>query len=485
MEKVDVSEIKRKILSGVFALTSRTLILQVVSVISQTLLTVILTPAVFGTYYIATAFTDFFNYFADIGLAAALIQKKDEPTLKDLRTVFTVQQMLITVLVVLGLIFSDTVGNFYHLDAGGIFLVRALLISFFLSSLKTIPSILLERRLNFNLLVVPQLFESIVFNILVILFALNGMGVYSFAWAAIARGIVGVVTIYIISPWSIGFDLSIKELKKLLSYGVPIQANSFLALIKDNLMTLFLGRVLNLTQVGYIGWAKKTSELVLRLFMDNVIRVTFPAYSRLQEHLEILAKAVERSFFFLAFFIFPTSAALILFMHPLMEIVPRYSKWEPALLSFYLFSFASLWAAFSTAAINALNAIGKIKWTLILMVLWTAITWIGIPILIHLVGFNGAAITAAIIAATGILPIILLKRKINYDALGPLLKPLTATFLMIVLISFFLSQIHSVISFGTLLVVFILGYALISFIWMKSDIKPYVLPILNKIIKNK
>ena len=119
------------------------------------------------------------------------------------------------------------------------------------------------------------------------------------------------------------------------------------------------------------------------------------------------------------------------------------------------------------------------------MVLWTAITWIGIPILIHLVGFNGAAITAAIIAATGILPIILLKRKINYDALGPLLKPLTATFLMIVLISFFLSQIHSVISFGTLLVVFILGYALISFIWMKSDIKPYVLPILNKIIKNK
>jgi len=52
-------------------------------------------------------------------------------------------------------------------------------------------------------------------------------------------------------------------------------------------------------------------------------------------------------------------------------------------------------------------------------------------------------------------------------------------------IKFFLSQIHSVISFGTLLVVFILGYALISFIWMKSDIKPYVLPILNKIIKNK
>lgn len=485
MENVDAGEIKKKILKGVFALTSRTLILQVVTVISQTLLTVILTPAVFGTYYIATAFTDFFNYFSDIGLAAALIQKKDEPSLKDLRTVFTVQQVMISALVLLGLTFSDHIGLFYHLDPGGIFLIRALLISFFLSSLKTIPSILLERKLSFNLLVLPQLFESIVFNILVILFALRGMGVYSFAWAAIARGIVGVVAIYIISPWKVGFDLSIKELKKLLSYGVPIQANSFLALIKDNLMTLFLGRVLNLSQVGYIGWAKKTSELVLRLFMDNVIRVTFPAYSRLQERLDILAKAVERSFFFLAFFIFPTTAALVLFMKPLMEIVPRYSKWEPALFSFYLFSFASLWAAFSTSAINALNAIGKIKWTLMLMLLWTAITWIGIPILVHLVGFNGAAITAAIIAATGMLPIILLKKKVRYNALYPIVKPLLSTLVMMTLVALFLSQVHSFATFTTLLTVFVLGYALISYFFMKNDIEPYLLPILNKIIKNK
>lgn len=481
MGSEDITVIKGKIVTGVLALTSRTLVLQIISLVSQTLLTVILTPAVFGTYYIATAFIDFFNYFSDIGLAAALIQKKEEPTLKDLRTVFTVQQMLITALVVLGLTFSSAIGSFYHLDSGGIFLIRALLISFFLSSLKTIPSVLLERKLSFNLLVVPQLLESVVFNIVVIISAVNGMGVYSFAWAAVARGLVGVVTIYVISPWKIGFDMSFHELKKLLSYGLPIQANSFLALIKDNLMTLFLGRVLNLTEVGYIGWAKRTAELVLRLIMDSVIRVTFPAYSRLQEHLDVLGKAIEKSFFFLAFFIFPTTTALVLFMKPLMEIVPRYAKWEPALFSFYLFCFASLWAAFSTTAVNALNAVGKIKSTLMLMVLWTSITWICIPLLIHFIGFNGAAVTAAVIAATGVFPLVLLKKIISYDLLASLKKPFVSTVGMILVVFLFLPQIHTAFSFAGLIAVFVLGYALLSWVWMKKDIEPYFVPIIRKL----
>jgi PST family polysaccharide transporter len=165
MESTDVAVIKGKIVSGVFALTSRTLILQAIALVAKTLLTVILTPAVFGTYYIATAFIDFFNYFSDIGLAAALIQKKEEPTLLDLRTVFTVQQSLIGILVLLGFIFSEKIGLFYHLDAGGVFLIRALLISFFLSSLKTIPSIILERHLAFNKMILPQVLENLVFNI--------------------------------------------------------------------------------------------------------------------------------------------------------------------------------------------------------------------------------------------------------------------------------------------------------------------------------
>src|SRR3990167_6397998 len=92
---------------------------------------------------------NFFVYFSDIGLAAALIQKKEEITKADLSSTFTIQQVIIVTLVIAGLLFSSTIGKFYNLDASGLLLLRVLIFSLFLSSLKTIPSIILERKLLF------------------------------------------------------------------------------------------------------------------------------------------------------------------------------------------------------------------------------------------------------------------------------------------------------------------------------------------------
>jgi hypothetical protein len=38
--------------------------------------------------------------------------------------------------------------------------------------------------------------------------------------------------------------------------------HSFLALVKDDLLTVFLGKVLPFAQVGYIDWAKKWAEIL-------------------------------------------------------------------------------------------------------------------------------------------------------------------------------------------------------------------------------
>ena len=125
------------------------------------------------------------------------------------------------------------------------------------------------------------------------------MGVVSFAWAAIARGVVGLIAIYVVSPWQVRIGISKDALKHLLSFGTPFQINSILALVKDDLMIIFLGKMLPFSEIGYIGWAKKWAEVHLRLIMDSVIRVTFPAYSRLAADKNILAKALEQSLFFL------------------------------------------------------------------------------------------------------------------------------------------------------------------------------------------
>jgi len=42
----------------------------------------------------------------------------------------------------------------------------------------------------------------------------------------------------------------------------------------------------------------------LRLIMDNVIRITFPSFSRLQNEKEVLERAIEKSIFAACFFDF-------------------------------------------------------------------------------------------------------------------------------------------------------------------------------------
>jgi len=471
MEKVDIALVTKKSIRGIFALVCRTFSIQVLGFVSNVLLTIYLSPSIFGIFFVVSAAIAFLSYFSDIGLAAALIQKKEPITDEELRTTFTIQQALVVTLVVVALLLSGRIGNFYHLDGEGILLFQALLISFFLSSLKTIPSIILERNLNFEKLVIPQIVESLFFNVTVVVFAISGFGVASFTFAVLARGISGLIAIYLISPWKIGFGFSKKSALRLLSFGLPFQTNSFLALIKDDLLIAYLGKVLPLAQVGYIGFAQKWAFTPLRLIMDNVIRITFPSFSRLQHDKNILGKAVEKSIFVASFLIFPSLAGLVVLAPYFIQLIPRYIKWEPAILSLAFFAINAALSSVSTPLTNALNAIGKIKITLYLMVFWTVSTWVITPLAIMMFGFNGVSFASGFIALSVVFVVIISKRFIKFAVFRILINPILATIFMGTVIYFLSPLIVKSITMLILMIVFgAVVYFSTMFVLAKNEI---------------
>ena len=232
MQEVDIATIKKRSIRGVFSLTSRTFIIQVISQVVTFLLTVYLSPSDYGVFFLVSTVMVFLTYFSDVGLAAALIQKKEDVTEDDLRTTFTIQQILVISSVIIGFALSPLISSLYRLDQNGLFLYYALIIAFFLSSLKTIPSILLERDLKFQRLIVPEIVETLFFNVIVLVLAIQGFGVASFTYAVLARGISGLIAIYAIAPWWPKIGINKGVAKSLLSFGVPFQLNSLLALAK-------------------------------------------------------------------------------------------------------------------------------------------------------------------------------------------------------------------------------------------------------------
>lgn len=427
MGDIDISHIKERVVVGVMALTARTFFLQVVAFGATFLLTIFLSPETFGVFYVVSAIISFLGYFSDIGLAAALIQKKDDVTAEDLATTFIVQQGLVVFLVFLSLLFSQSIASFYRLDMSGVWLLRSLSVAFFLSSLKTIPSVLLERRLAFDKLVIPQIVETVGFYTVAVTLAWQGHGLTSFSWAVLVRGISGLIAMYCIEPWFPSLVFSRRSVSRLMRFGIPFQMNSFLALLKDDLLTVFLGKVLPFAHVGYIGWAKKWAEVPLRLFMDSLMRVTFPAYARLQGDAKILSRAIEKTLFAISAAMLPVYAILLFYVRFLKLFVPRYNQWDPALLSFYFFIFASVLAGLTSPLMNALNATGKVKVTLQFMIGWTIATWVLTFIGIVLFGFNGVAPSLFIIGGSIYLVIKVLRKHIDFVFLDYIRGPLFAS----------------------------------------------------------
>lgn len=412
---IDVEEIKHRSVKGVAALISRTFAIQLISFAATFGLTVFLEPSVYGVFFLVSAVVNFLAYFSDIGLAAALVQKKDKITDKDLATTFTVQQLIVVTLLILLFASTSFIRTNYHLSSAAVYLMWSLGISLFLSSLKTIPSILLERELQFNKLVIPQVAETIVFNLVAVFFAWRGLGITAFTLAVLARGITGLVLVYLIFPWKPRFGFSRESLSNLLKFGLPFQANTFLAVIKDDGMTVVLGKLVGTDGLGYLGWASRWAGLPLRIFMDNVTKVAFPAFSRLQHDKERLARAIEMSLKYLTLSTFPILIGMAMLANPMVHIIPRYLKWLPALIPLYFYVYNSAWACVSTSLTNTLNALGKIKTTFKLMVMWVVLTWLLMPTLGWYRGYLGVSLAVGLIATSSVVTVIAVRKYIKFS----------------------------------------------------------------------
>lgn len=443
----DIQEVKKRALVGVTALISRSFIIQIVSLLANLALTFYLSPSVYGIYYLVLSVTNFLAYFSDIGLAAALIQKKEKITREDLVTTFTIQQSLVLFLLLLLYLFTPLIRNSYHISQDGIYLLWALGLSLLLSSLKTVPSIILERNIQFNKLIIPQITETLVFNIIAVYLASRGYGVATYTYAVIARGLVGLLTMYLVSPWRPSLGVNRQSLSHLLKYGIPYQTNTFLAVIKDDGMNILLGRLIGTEGFGYIAWAKRWPETPLRIFMDNVTKVAFPAFSRLQHDKENLGRAIETSLKYLTLVVFPVLVAMGFLVVPLIRLVPGYTKWLPAVIPFYLYLVNSAWASVSTMLTNTLNAIGRVKTTFKLMVMWVTLTWVLMPFLAVRLGYVGVSIAAVLISFSSVAVIFAVRRHVPFSLLRSVSTSLISSFVLGVYLLLVRSFANSISSF--------------------------------------
>lgn len=430
METIEIEKIKSKTTKSIFFLSARNFGIQIIGTIGFFLLTLKLGVGEVGLFAIVSESISILGYFSDIGLASALIQQKEEIDKKELRSTFTIQQILVFLgLLVVFLIYPQiSASKGYGLPE--FLIVVSLCFAFFAASLKTIPSVLLERKLDFKQISYVDLVENILFYVFAVIFAFAGFGVFSYAIATFIKSTVGLILMYRLSPWSLGLTTDFSGVKKLLRFGIPFQINSFIALAKDRLSNLLVAGIIGREAFGFLSWAQKAPRIPLS-FMDAIMKVTFPTFARIQDDAELLKKSISRSTYFISLVIFPLLAGLSVIASEFIFLIPKYNKWQPALVPLYFFAISYAIAAVTTPLTNAFNAVGKIKITTKLMIMWTVLTWIFYPILSLKFGYVGTSIAALLVGSSSFVVWYLAKTHFKVNVFADISKPLMGSILIL------------------------------------------------------
>ncbi len=321
--------VKTRAISGVKVLAARTLISVLLRVVSSLVLARLLFPKDYGLFGVVSYITGLGMFLTDVGLASALVRQETKPTRNEAFTVFWTQQ------IITGLIVAAVIGtaplllHIYHLSPSARTLLYAMGFGLFLSSLRVVPMMALERDLQFPTIARCELLENLVQTGSTIAFAYLGWGAWALAGGGLARGVVGLVLVWAASPWRPEGRFELAIVKRLAKFGFAFQLNGIISALLAGWMPLVVGRVLGVAAVGLVGWA--TNIASVPLMISGVLnRVAFPAYSRLQSDPEALGRYLGSSVRRISA-VFSLLIPLVVIVCPVAIPSLFHSRWIPAI----------------------------------------------------------------------------------------------------------------------------------------------------------
>lgn len=366
---VDSAALERKARFGMIALGARGVLMQLTVLGGDVYLRRRLEPSDFGTYAIVQFTLALFMQFGDVGIAGALIQQQDAPSKRQLSSAWSLQMLISLAMTSALWAGAPLLARFWPDATHGVWIFRALSIDLLLTSMRLVPSLLMERNLEYGKLSLLDVILNLTYYAAAIVMASLGWGAMALVGAVLVQGFFGVVGAYALRPWAPSLVIDAKLLRPIVHFGVRFQMKSVIGFLSAAVAPVYAGRVLGQRQLGFINWGQSTAYFPLKL-VEIMSRVSFPLYSRLQTDRVAFARALERAVAISAmgtlFFV-----GLGLGLGPRLVSVVYGAKWLPAVPLFYVYALGISVGFLHPVVGPALDALGKPQVNVKLMIGWT------------------------------------------------------------------------------------------------------------------
>lgn len=397
---VDVHPVSAKTMQGASLMLLRMAASYPILFLGEVWLARLLEPQDFGIVAMAGFVTVTLATVLEVGLVAALIQRPEPPTRNEYQTFFSLQLLVISVLVLGLFLGASHLLDWLDLDSSLRWILLALLPCPWISGLGAMSCVRLDRSLRYGVFAKMDVLRVLTYVGIAVPLALWGGGVWSLVIAIVASTVVRSAVAFRAAPWPVGFRLRFSGMEKTLRFGVLFQASTLTSLFRDYIPVLLAGPRFGLQAVGYLNWAKNMTFYSSQAITQAVSRVTFPSVSRIQQDPQAVRQMAQTTFKYVNLLTFPCILIFAALIPEFVQVVFT-SKWAPAIPAFYYYSIRMLGSNISTLYIAVLNGLGRVEISLRILICWTVLDWVLALILCSRFGFTGVAMAYAV----GVIPI--------------------------------------------------------------------------------
>ena len=342
----------------------------------------------FGTEVAAATIVGLGILASEMGLGRALIQKRDA------------REAHLAAAFWMGLFISCSLTALLYLTArfwGGLFFdgpqVSAVLPTMasvlVFAGIGTVPRARMERTFRFGQLAILDVCAAFASGITMASLSLSGFEVWSLVWAFVVRHAVLGLGPWFFCPINPVCAFNAADARVLLGFGGKWTGSRLVGYVQQNLDYLLIGRFLGIEALGYYGLAYRLIAFPQTRVVQAVAKVTFPAFSALQDDVARLGRAYLSTVKYVAVLVFPVMAGFFLLAHPGVVLLFE-PKMAPAAVVLQLLSPAGALRAIASPAGLVFSAVGRtglaLIWNVAGAIFMFAALWLGIS-----GGITGAA----------------------------------------------------------------------------------------------
>jgi lipopolysaccharide exporter len=327
---------------------------RVIGLVSTSILARILTPADFGLFALAYAFSTGISATATLQIDLILLREREIDE-QSYSTGFTISVIKSTVTAIIVILLAHTASEFFR-DPRLLAMIYCFAFCLFMEGFENVGIVEFRKKFQFEqeflLFAVPRCISVILSIILAIVFRNY--------WAMIIGGISFRVSrtflSYVLHPFRPRFTLV--KWRRFWRFSLWMWATGLASFIRDRADTFVVGRMMNTSSLGLFSAAFEIALLPITEILEPLGRVLFPGLSAVYHSGTEMGEAVARSIGAILFLLLPAAIGVSLVAAPII-FVTLGPAWMAGYPLIQIIAPCAIWSIFASVSSSAFVVLGN------------------------------------------------------------------------------------------------------------------------------